>query len=64
VHVAVDSIIYKSYNNNRIVEIRISSLPYVKIVVCQKIWRGRRDANMTGGGGEVAAAAAPGLKPV
>jgi hypothetical protein len=34
----------------------ISSLPFVKIIVRQKIWRGRRDANMTGGGGEMAAA--------
>jgi hypothetical protein len=55
VYVPVDLIIFKSYNSNRIVEMSqmacISSLPFVKIVVRQKIWRGRRDANMTGGGG-------------
>jgi hypothetical protein len=55
VHVPVDLIIYKSYNSNRNVEMGqmayVSSLPFVKIVVRQKIWRGRRDANMTGGGG-------------
>jgi hypothetical protein len=51
VHVAEGLIIYKSYNSSRIDRNGISSLPYVKIVACQKIWRGRRDASMTGGGG-------------
>jgi hypothetical protein len=57
--VPVDLMIFKSYNSNRNVEWakwHISSLPLVKIIVRQKIWHGRRDANMPGGGGEMAAA--------
>jgi hypothetical protein len=44
-------IIHKSYNSNRIVEMAFHRLrACVKIVICKQIFRGRRDANMSGGG--------------
>jgi hypothetical protein len=53
-YVSVDLIIYKSYNSNCIVE--MSQMAYFTASVREncsspKIWRGRRDVNMTGGGG-------------
>jgi hypothetical protein len=54
VHVPVDLIIYKSYNSNRNVE--MGQMAYFIVSVREncsspKKWRGRRDANVTGGGG-------------
>jgi hypothetical protein len=50
----VGLIIYKSYNSNRNVEMGQMAYFIASVrencIVRQKIWRGRRDANMTGGG--------------